>query len=403
MRTRRVVAPCHHLAARASHRRIRLHAGPRPDIGRLRIAHRRIAPLVVATDEHRSSARGAGGVERGSSAHGHVVTEHLHLAPASARLRRARVQHTRHLGDARVAAVEDDASTALAEPAGAHDAGLVDHPRADLGERARAQQHLPAVGDHGTAVVDEGLERGSRDGEAGQSVAGQVQRHLLARSHRDSAELRADRAVVGHPATHQRHGATLGDADRAGVLDRSRPLQRAEAETVGDEVVVVDVERGGHQRPHVHRGRLAEHHAVAIDQEDLAVGVQAALNLAARSARHPVEDGAAGPRLLDPHLFARADRETLPVDDGLVARLPDHHARRVGPAHLDHPVRGGVPLGKRPRRPGLGEGERKRRGEDAGRRCAAIRADRFHGVLLRHMRADATHGTRGSVRVSQNA
>src|SRR3546814_13558820 len=69
----------------------------------------------------------------------------------------------------------------------------------------------------------------------------------------------------------------------------------------------------------------AEQHAVGIDQEDVAIGIEVAEDVRCRIAQHPVDRDAGGTGLVEVDRVAVADRERLPVDDRVLRTLVDVH------------------------------------------------------------------------------
>ena len=105
-----------------------------------------------------------------------------------------------------------------------------------------------------------------------------------------------------------------------------------EVEAPGHEVFVADVAGRREEARRVDDRAGAEDDAVAVDDEHLAVGIEAAEDLARP---HPADDAVERDRIrirLDERrLLADADVEHVPVDDGLVAVLID---RDVGGARI---------------------------------------------------------------------
>ena len=96
----------------------------------------------------------------------------------------------------------------------------------------------------------------------------------------------------------------------------------------GHEVAVGDVVGGGEEARGVHHAAGPEQDAVAVDDEDAAVGGQRAHDLRRPEAPgHAVERDRRGARLIEAHALVGADIERVPVDDRAVARLVDDHRR----------------------------------------------------------------------------
>jgi hypothetical protein len=82
-----------------------------------------------------------------------------------------------------------------------------------------------------------------------------------------------------HSGRDQRGEAADGRGDAALIDDRGiRPARNVEVVAAGHEVGVLDVVGGGEKARGIHHRARAEQDAVAVDQEDAAVGGQAAEN-----------------------------------------------------------------------------------------------------------------------------
>ena len=153
--------------------------------------------------------------------------------------------------------------------------------------------------------------------EVDQTVAVQIDRKGVRRAQHDPAQTGLDQAVVAHMGGHQRDQSALGGGDAAGVDNARAGLAGlVEDQFALHEVFVAEVGRAGDQAADVDLGALAEDDAVGVDQQHLAVGVQAAQNHGDLAARDAVERGGTGRRLRELHLLVRTDAEAAPVDDG---------------------------------------------------------------------------------------
>ena len=97
-----------------------------------------------------------------------------------------------------------------------------------------------------------------------------------------------------------------------------------------EEVRVGNVQRRGDEAAGIDQAALADQNTVFVDQVDLAVGFQRAVNLGNVAARHPVEDGRAIADLVDGGGFARADRERVPIDHRPHRVVLDDHVIGAG-------------------------------------------------------------------------
>ena len=107
------------------------------------------------------------------------------------------------------------------------------------------------------------------------------------------------------------------------------------------EVGVLDVVGGREEARGVDHAAGAEQDAVAVDDEDAAVGGQRAHDLRRpEAADHAVERDRRAARLIEAHALVGADVERVPVDDSAVGRLVDDHRRAAlaldGGGSADH-------------------------------------------------------------------
>ena len=184
---------------------------------------------------------------------------------------------------------QQDAPFLLRQRARLHRAAVGDNARRQGVGRLAGHQHLAAVGDDELLVLDQGLHRGRLQRHLQQAVRAGGQRDFVAGGQRHRAQPGADHAFVSHRRRQQCDQTAVGGGDLALVQDAAGGALATEHQPAGEEVLVADVQRGGHQRSHVHFAAAAEHHAGRIHQVDLAVGRQAAVDLAGFARQHPVQ------------------------------------------------------------------------------------------------------------------
>ena len=250
----------------------------------------------------------------------------------------AGIQPARYPDDTRIAAVQRDPAALALQGPGFDGALVVDHRLQQAVRASGGHQHLPAVGLQQAAVLRQGVHRGAVHLQVEQAVAVEVDAEVIARAERHAAHLRLDNAIVADPGTQQRHAATFGGRERTGVAHGGGGTA-GEAVVAVDEVLITDVLRRSHQAANVDLGGLAEHHAIGVDQEHLAIGVNATLYIATIVANHPVEGDRVAAGLAERDAFGGAHTEFVPVGDQLVAALIDGHLLAIalnGPATRDH-------------------------------------------------------------------
>ena len=242
----------------------------------------------------------------------------------------------------------------------------IDHgPRGGGGEldaaAVGAERAVPAVADQrferpAAGDVDDLGRDLVADRERDQLVAVHVEREAVAGGERHRAERGGDGPGVAHARRDQRGKAAARRRDRSPVDDRRiRPARNVEIVPPGHEVGVLDVVGGGEEARGVHHAAGAEQDAVAVDDEDAAVGGQRAHDLRrAEAAGHAVERDRRAARLVEAHALVGADVERVPVDDRAAGRLVDDHRRAAlaldGGGAADH-------------RPAFGTGRRRRQAE----------------------------------------
>ena len=98
-----------------------------------------------------------------------------------------------------------------------------------------------------------------------------------------------------------------------------------EAQLAGQEIFVTDIQSGSHQPPHVHLAAGTENDPGWINDIDLPVGIELAVDLAGLAGQHPIQGHTRSRGLVESDARLAADIKTLPVDDGLIAALVHRH------------------------------------------------------------------------------
>ena len=204
-------------------------------------------------------------------------------------------------------------------------AGIVDDAaRHGLGA-GRGQQDGTALGADGLIVGDQRIDRAGADIKANQPVTGKIEPDAFAGTHGDRSLWRADGAVVGDARRDEGQIAAGRGSDLPLVGDAAAVA--AEDVIAGQEIGVADIQGGGDQPADIDARAAAEQDAVGVDEEDLAVGGQLALDARGGGAAGAVEGDGGTVGLLEIDGCLAADVEVLPVDDGALAALVDRHGR----------------------------------------------------------------------------
>ena len=148
--------------------------------------------MEIATDDHLATARAACRIDAGRAKQADLVAQYGHCTAGLAGIFAAGIDRTRDADHTRRSAVDDDLAVAFAQGLGAHDAIHVDDGIEQGIGRTRRQQHLAAVGRERAGVGDAGVGRSRIDRQGQQAVAGEVERHAIARTERDRAQPGSD-------------------------------------------------------------------------------------------------------------------------------------------------------------------------------------------------------------------
>ena len=230
------------------------------------------------------------------------------------------IQGTAHVDDAVVHVGEQlDGAAAGVDAARFDHALVIDHRLNQAVRCLGGHQHGAAVGADELLVFGQGVDRALIDLQVDEAVAGEVQRDVAAGGEADVAELGDQRALVAHLAAEQGDVAVIGGGDIALVDEAAGGA--GEAVVAAHEIGVGEVQGGGDQAADIDLGGLAKEDAIGVKQEDLAVGVEVAVDLGLVGADNPVEGNGGTARLDKIDRGVGTDVETLPVDGELLAGL----------------------------------------------------------------------------------
>ena len=236
-----------------------------------------------------------------------------------------------------VGGTEIDAAAVLRDTGSDDLAGIADDARGEFIVGLGGDDDLATGRAHDAAVVDERLHARGVDEQAGDAGGGiEVEADGFAGGEDDRARLGHDQARVTDFRREERDVAAERAADRALVEDHTRRALAAEVQASREEVRVTDRERRGDEGADVDAGVRTEVDALRIDEEDLAVGLDAAEHPAGVRADDAIEDRGRRRWLREPDGRITPDVEVLPVDDRAVGTLRDVERRRAGRARRRH-------------------------------------------------------------------
>ena len=330
---RRFIRPDDDAAAIAALFAVGAQQGVRGEVGIFR-RRQAGAALIITTDADVAAIAGTRRVDDRSAVELDAVGEDLHRAAIFACRIAARVDAAAHLHRACGAwCVRGEAFGRKHYLAGARaDAvGLnvtrIEDQRIDRATRLRCgHQHRATIG-HQRAFVGHGLlGDGVTRFEGDQPVARHVNRVDVARGEHHLAEFRCDEAMVLDMRRDQPCKAGLAHRDLPAVDDRRiriacfRKTQRA----AGHEGrVVADIGGGGDQPADIDPRMCAEHHAVRVQEHDLPVGVDDAVDVRGLAVADAIDGDGAGARLAEIDALAHVHIELVPADNGAIACLLD--------------------------------------------------------------------------------
>ena len=226
---------------------------------------------------------------------------------------------------------------------GGGDLALVNHGGHHGAGFTAGEQHMAGLDFTVRTVLDAARGAGQirvGDREGDQAVAGQVDVVGAVVGQRHAAHVGDDVAGVFHVRGNQIDEAAVAHLDLALVGNRGVVHQlAAEIELAVHEILVGDVEGGGQQTGHIHFRPGAEHDAVGVDQEDVAVGGERAFDLRHGIAGDPVERDVAIVLMDELDQLPGIDAEVVPVDHRLAGQLFNDglkFARRDGGVAGDH-------------------------------------------------------------------
>ncbi len=175
---------------------------------------------------------------------------------------------------------QQDAAVVFSQRARLHDARVGHHTGGQGICGLAGHDGLAAIGDDELAVIDQSLHGGWIDGDLQQAIGAGIQGDLFAGGQNDVAHAGGNDAVIDDRGRQQRDQTAVGGGDGPLIDDAaSRAFAREDGFAI-EEVLVGDVQGGGHQPADVHAAAFAKDHAVRVDQPDLAVGGELAVDLA---------------------------------------------------------------------------------------------------------------------------
>ena len=254
-------------------------------------------------------------------------TGNIDRASGQAFLDAAGIDGAAHRDVARRAAAQEDPAIALRQRCGPDDAAIVDDARLQETLTFCREEDGASFRDDDALVRDQGLQHVAGDGDVEQTVAVQRKGRRLGYREGDPAEIGLQAARVDDLARGiQEDEASVLGAEMALVHDRAIALVRETPFSCGVAAGVAG--RRGDQPGHVDLRILAEQDAVGIQEEDLAVGLQASEDLGSVIADDAVDRDGLAVRLDELHGVTRADVEALPVHPQGLGALGDRHRVR---------------------------------------------------------------------------
>ena len=322
-----LIRPDHDIAAVAGGRRIGADRRRVVDGNGIGLLQRPLA-MASATDVDGAATQLAGDIDGGARQRDVLAGDRdgsaCGLAPGG-------TQPSRHVDTAASAAADEDGTGLATDAARLDQTRDVDRVARRFARGSDANDDAAAVSLDGARIADQRTIAAGcgRQRHLQEAVAGEIQRRAFTGTEPDLAERHDNAAGVGHRAAEQRGVAAAADRDEAGIADGRRGAIASEGALAALEIRIRNPERRGNEAADgVDHARSGDRDAVRVDEIDLAVGGQRTGDARRGVAGDAIEHCRSAVRLLDVHRGTLADRETLPVDDGALARLGNVQLRR---------------------------------------------------------------------------
>ena len=286
------------------------------------------AALEIAADHHGAAAGAAGNIDHRIVRHCRQAPQHLDRAAGLARRLARRIQGAA-VDRGALARIQDDLAIDAVGAGGFGHAAIVDHRFLYAGCGARGHQDLAAHGLDLAAVGDAAGLRRRAHRIADQVIAVEIHGEGIGAAQDDMACARADQPAIGDARRRQHDRAAAMRADLA-VVDDLAIAAAGEIVAAGHEVLVGQIRCGGEQAADIDARIVAQQHAIGIEQPDLAVGADGAIDVGDARAGDAVQGDGAGIGLVELDGGAGAYRKILPVDDGLGGILVHHRGGARG-------------------------------------------------------------------------
>ncbi len=284
-----IIGPHNHLPTIANAHGAGIDGGIGADIGDAGVTDGGILALVVAADEGGAATGIAGDIDLAGIQQAHLFTQHLHGAALLAAVIALGSQGAAVGDDAGVAADQADGAAAGVNGVGLDDALVVDHLGKDILGGMAGEQHLAAVGSdaagigHGAGDVAGVFQHLAADRETEQTVPVEIKGGHLAAGQVHRAQGGDDVAFVEHAAADQRNTAAGGSGNQPTVDDgaaggeiRATQGPCAAQHEIGD----AGVQGGGKKTADIDGGAFAKDYPVGIGEENAAIGLDRAKDLA---------------------------------------------------------------------------------------------------------------------------
>ena len=234
-----------------------------------------------------------------------------------------------------VVTLQHNHATMAAHAVGLQAAAVFHNTGLQTGQRIGRQNDLPIGSQNRLTVFHQGRNGRGRGGDAGQArVAAEIQRDGLTRCQHHGAGLGHDDARVDGLGGQKRDVAIEPCAQMPVIDNAACGSVAVKGGAACHESVGVNAVRGGHQAPHIDRGRGRKIQAIGVAQKHLPIGADLAVNLAGVVVQNLVERDRAGAGLVEVDLGVLSQVKGVPVDDRLGAALVDVQNGLRGRVHL---------------------------------------------------------------------
>ena len=190
--------------------------------------------------------------------------------------------------------------------------------------RCREKCDFTAIGFDRASVANQLRFNFIRHRHFHQAIAIKINRRRIARGQSHFTQTRNNHPIIDHARRNQTHQPCILRGNRTVINNlriRVAGLVKHQFAVVIHELVVADIGRGGDDTIHIDFGIIAKQYAVLVDDYDIAVRGEFAINRACAVAINPVQGQRRSRRLMERRCLIRGNIKPAPINHRLVTLL----------------------------------------------------------------------------------